>query len=253
MDKEQLITKIREYHQFFIDMATGKHVGDKFYETYEEKRSELLQLDQSILSAIPPWIYQNKYGSSFRTYIKGISNHYQERRNFINKSFSDLYDFIERGANSPISISFEEMNNSIKNDYIDLLWKKIYSRKAFDKEGAITACKTMIETSLKHLLDEANIGYSAKDSINDLYEKVSHNYDLDPKKQKQMEFRKLCSGYITIINSISAIRNLYGDAHGKSSRSIFYLQQNYIDLVINMTGTVVTFLLSLSNKKVESN
>ena len=125
MDKEQLITKIREYHQCFVDMATGKQMGNKFYEIYEEKRSELLLLDQSILSAIPNWIYENKYGSNFWTFIKSVSPHYQERRDFINKSFTDLYDFIEKGANHPISLSIDEINSSIKNEYVDLLWKKI--------------------------------------------------------------------------------------------------------------------------------
>ena len=129
MDKEKLITKIREYHQVLIDLATGKKT-DPFYERYEEVRKELLQLDQSIVTAIPSWIYDNRYGSNFWTFIKSVSPQYQPRRDFINKSFSDLYDFIEKGANQPVSLSINEINTAVKNEYVDLLWKKIYSRKS---------------------------------------------------------------------------------------------------------------------------
>ncbi len=120
MEKEQLITKIREHHQFFIDMATGKKMDD-IYEKYEKRRTDLLQLDQSISTAIPKWIYENRYGSDFWSFIKGISPHYQARRDFINKSFSDLYDFIDKGANHPVSVSIEEVNLAVKNEYVDLL------------------------------------------------------------------------------------------------------------------------------------
>lgn len=249
MNKEQLITKIRECHQAFIDISTGKNMGNKFYETYEKNRTEILQLDQSILSAIPNWIYENRYGSNFWTFIKDVSSNYQGRRDFINKSFSDLYDFIEKGANHPVSLSVNEINFAVKNEYVDLIWKKIYSRKSFDKDGAITACKTLIETTLKHLLDEKTIEYSSKDDIKDLYKKVSKNYGLEPSKQKSAEFTQLCSGYISVVDSISTIRNKYGDAHGKSKQVVFDLKQNYIDVVVNMTGSIVTFLLSLSIKK----
>ena len=120
MNKDQLITKIRDHHQFLIDMATGKQM-ENIYEKYEERRNDLLQLDQSILSAIPSWIYENRYGSNFWTYIKKVSPHYQPRRDFINKSFADLYDFIEKGTNHPVSLSIDEINLAIKNEYVDLL------------------------------------------------------------------------------------------------------------------------------------
>lgn len=249
MEKEQLITKIRECHTVFIDLATGKNMGNKFYETYEEKRTELLQLDSSILTAIPKWIYDNRYGSNFWTFIKGISPNYQGRRNFINKSFSDLYDFIEKGADQPVSLSLDEINSAIKNEYVDLLWKKIYSRKSFDKDGAITACKTLLETVLKYLLDNKNIEYSSKDDIIDLYKKVNKSYGLEPNKQKSAEFNQLFTGCMSVINGIAAIRNKYGDAHGKSKQTAFELKQNYIDVVINMTGSIATFLLSISKAK----
>lgn len=245
MEKEELINKIHQHHQKLIDLATGKFTGNDFYETYEKVRTDLIQIDQSISMAIPKWIYENRYGSNFWNFIKEVSSNYQGRRDFINKTFSDLYDFIEKGANQPISISLEEINLSIKNEYIDLLWKKIYSRRTFDKEGALTACKTLVETALKHLLDKREITHSTKDDIKFLYKKASDAYELKPNGQDSDGFTKLCSGYISIIDGIAIIRNRYGDAHGKSGNGQTELEQHHIDLVINMTGSIVTFLLSL--------
>jgi hypothetical protein len=246
MDKNQLITKVREIHQSLIGLATGK-ITENFYEKYERVRAELLQLDQGILSAIPRWIYENKYGSNFWQYVKRISPHYQPRRDFINESFDDLYNFIEKGADQPISLSLDQINRAIKNEYIDLLWKKIYSRKSFDRDGAVTACKTLIETTLKHLLDSKNVEYSSRDDMGSLYKKVSKNYGLEPDKKKHQEFHKLCVGCITVVSGISEIRNKYGDAHGKGDQQkVSELTQNYVDVMVNMTGSIVTFLLSFS-------
>lgn len=251
MDKDKLISEIREHHQKLIALATGKST-DKFYETYEKVRADLIQSDQSIATAIPKWIYENRYGSNFWAFMKEVSSSYQGRRNFINSSFSDLYDFIEKGANQPVSISLEEINLAVKNDYIDLLWKKIYSRRTFDKEGALTACKTMVETALKHLLDEKEINHTTRDDIKDLYKKVANAYGLKPSEQGSEGFTKLCSGYISIIDGITEIRNKYGDAHGKSDKVQDVLEQYHIDLVINTTGAIVTFLLSLTKNKPEN-
>ncbi|MCA9359038.1 abortive infection family protein, partial [Candidatus Kaiserbacteria bacterium] len=66
-----------------------------------------------------------------------------------------------------------------------------------------------------------------------------------PGKQKAEGFTQLCSGYISIIDGISAIRNKYGDAHGKG---VFdsELSQFHVDFVINLTGSIAVFLLQLS-------
>ncbi len=58
MDKDKLISEIHEHHQRLIDLATGK-VTDNFYETYEKTRTDLIQVDQSIATAIPRWIYEH--------------------------------------------------------------------------------------------------------------------------------------------------------------------------------------------------
>lgn len=245
MDKGELISKVREFHKLVIDFATGKTMED-IYGTYEKARSEFLQLDQSISPAIPRWIYEKRYGSNFWSFIKSVSPTYSGRRNFIDESFADLYDYIEKGANQPITLSLEQINAAIRNDHVDLLWKKIHSRKSFDKDGAVTACKTLIETVLKYLLDEKGILHSNNDDIKDLYKKVSSVYDLEPISQKSEGFTKVCSGYISIIDGVATIRNKYGDAHGKSASIEIELPENFVDLVINVTGSITTFLLSLS-------
>lgn len=245
MEKEQLITQVRKNHQLIIDLATGKSTST-FYEEYEGARRELLELDPGILTAVPKWIYENRYGSEFWPFIKKISPKYQGRRDFINKSFAEIYDFIEKGSDQPISLSIAEANLAIENDYVDLLWKKIYSRRSYDKEGAVTACKTLIETVLKHLLDAQDIEHSSRDDIKDLYKKVSRVYGLEPGEQKSEDFTKLCSGYISIIEGIAAIRNKYSDAHGKSDKLTTELEQYHVDFVINSTGAISTFLLSLA-------
>jgi len=250
MDSVRLISEIREHHKKLIDLATGK-VTDNFYETYEKARTDLIQTDQSISTAIPKWIYENRYGSNFWTFISRVSPNYKGRRDFIDRTFSDLYEFVEKGANQPVSISLEEINLAIKNEYIDFLWKKIHSRRTFDKDGALTACRTLVESALKHLLDEKEIIHTTKDDIKDLYKKASDAYGLRPSEQGSEGFTNLYSGCISIIDGIAKIRNKYGDAHGKSGDVQDELEQYHVDFVVNITGSMVTFLLSLTKESPE--
>lgn len=97
-------------------------------------------------------------------------------------------------------------------------------------------------------MDEKEIVHSAKDDIKDLYKKVAQSYNLEPNKQSNERFTRLCSGYISIVDGIATIRNKYGDAHGKSVTSENELEQYHVDFVINITGSLVTFLLSLTNR-----
>ena len=76
-----------------------------FYETYENVRASLIQTDQSISTAIPKWIYENRYGRNFWGFIKGVSPNYQGRRDFIDMTFQICTTLLKRGS-QPARINF---------------------------------------------------------------------------------------------------------------------------------------------------
>jgi len=64
------------------------------------------------------------------------------------------------------------VSGSLENKNIENLWRKIQSRGTNDSEGVITASRTMLETTLKYILDKLNEPYANENTLPQLYKKV---------------------------------------------------------------------------------
>ena len=91
----------------------------------------------------------------FWNFIKGRFSTYQERREFLWGEFAPVLNYLEKKTTSPLeeSIFFDEA-------HIHSQWQKALERKKIEPEGAITAARTLIESILKHILDEQDIGHN---------------------------------------------------------------------------------------------
>lgn len=236
---EHLKNVVKSFETTCIDYATGKDVD---YEVYESSRNAVLA-EPLLQPKVPQWVVENRYGSQFWGFIKSVSGHYQPRREFIWNSMGGLIKYIEKGGSQPISLSFEEIMMSVTNDKIETVWSKIQLRKETDPEGAITAARTLLETTLKHILDTIGEPYESKDDLTDLYKKVSKKFNLSPEGHNEQIFKQILSGCMTVVGGLATIRNAYGDAHGKGTKNISP-EPRHADLAINLSGSVCTFLLA---------
>lgn len=248
-NNNELVATIREFEKHCIDMATGTTIQ---YETYENSRNNLMS-DASIKSAIPDWIVENRYGSQYWKFIKNKYAHYEERRIFLRTSFDDLVSYVESNGSHPISVSVQEIVESIKEDNLESIWRKINIRKDTDIDGAITAARTMVETTLKYILDQENETYTNKDDLNDLYKKVAKLLNLSPAGHNEQLFKKILGGVTTVVQGFGDMRNSYGDAHGKGKIN-YRADSRHAILTINLAGSMCTFLLQtyLENKQLLS-
>ena len=237
-DKDQTLENIRAFQTICIDMATGTHIP---YETYEDARNTLMA-DLTIKSAIPDWIVTHRYGSHYWRFIKAKYEHYEERRIFLRTSFDELVEYVEGNGSHPISVSVQDALAAIQDDKLEDIWRKINLRKDTDIDGAITAARTMVETTLKYILDQENETYTNKDDLNDLYKKVATILNLSPGGHSEQLFRRILSGVTSIVQGFGEMRNSYGDAHGKG-KSSYKAEMRHATLTINLAGTMCTFLL----------
>lgn len=246
-EQERVKEVVKKFENVCIDFATGRNkVG---FEEYESARNNLLS-EPTIKAVLPDWILHNRYGSQFWQLMKGVSGHYQPRREFIWSWMAGIYDFLDSGNSQPVAISFKDVKSAIKGHDLEYLWRKIHSRRDQDPEGAITASKTMLETTLKYILDELGETYKDSDDLPDLYKQVSKKLKLSPAEQQEQMFKQILQGMTTVICGYSAIRNKLGDAHGHGIR---YLppEKRHVDLAINLSGSMCTFLIETFEKNRE--
>jgi HEPN domain-containing protein len=247
-EKERLLTIITAFEKKALGVATN--FNDSSYEDYESSRVGLLS-EPLLHSFIPEWVIKNRYGSQFRSFMKDVSDSYAPRRKFIWDSMHDLRKYVEDGAAQPVSLSFVEVKEAIKTSSLESLWRKIHARREEDPEGAITAARTMLESTLKYVLDELSEAYLDKDELPDLYKKVSQRLNLSPGGHNEQIFKQILQGVSSVVFGFSSLRNKYGDAHGKG-KAYVGPDRRHSDLVVNLSGSICIFLVETLSNHLES-
>ena len=85
-----------------------------------------------------------------------------------------------------------------------------------DYDGAITNCRSLLETIFKYILDKESIEYKETASMQELFKTVSNVLKMDSTKYEDISLKKIISGLFSIVQGINEIRNKIADAHGKS-------------------------------------
>ncbi len=237
-ESERLLEVITSFRDLCIGFATGKTTS---FEDYEQSRDRILS-EPTLHGSIPVWIIENRYGSQYWSFISSKFATYQGRRNFLLPSFDGLIDLVKTGSFQSVELSFRETLMKVDFDNIESLWRKIHSRRESDPEGVITASKTMLESTLKHILDHFCEAYSEKEDLPELYKKVSKKLNLSPENHTEQIFKQILQGVSSVVIGFSSIRNKYGDAHGKGKNYVGP-DKRHADLVVNLSGTICIFLM----------
>lgn len=240
MDKELEIYKDDlekgEYlKNIMIARATNEESNE---EHYKELRRYFINYKKDI---VPDIVRQNRDFNQFWEFIKYKYSHYDERRRYIHGEFNDFLEKLEE----EIMPNSEDVKNAMKNMDSALIlaeWNKALDRKKDDPEGAITISKSLLESVLKHILDDLDIRYTTKEDLPQLYKKVSKQLNLYPEQHEEESFKKILGSCANIINELSNIRNGVGDAHGKG-RKVYRPSERHAELVVNLSGTMALFLI----------
>jgi len=235
-----LLNAIQDMRDVCINMATG---GKDFrYEKYEDQRAILMSFPE-LKAIIPDWLITHRFGSGYWSFIKKYASNYADRRTFLRDEFDDLTDWIKSGGDRPTASLLVESVEKIDSAQLMAIWTKIIERSKNDPEGAITACKSLLEATIKKILDSKKITYD-KEDLPDLYALLKKELNMDPAVYDDQKIKRLFSGIISVIESVSSLRNDFGDAHGKSEAdpvpAIYH-----VDLTINLSATLCAFLINV--------
>jgi Abortive infection C-terminus len=108
--------------------------------------------------------------------------------------------------------------------------------------GAITASRSTIESVCKHICGERSVAYSDSDTLPVLFKKTVRALSLSPDQQGNAAVRQTLQGAVTVVDGLAAVRNSFGDAHGKG-KGVPGTPEAYGALAVNMATGVTRLLL----------
>jgi len=215
-----------------ISRSTGGTFDDNFYKL---ARSRLIG-NKTIERLIPCFVKTSHDVQQFWSFIKTKFERYEERRQYMWNEFSPLLQHSEQSNTAPIDtvIVFDEA-------HIHAQWQKAIDRKVSDPEGAITMARTLLESILKHILNEQKIVYGDNLELSELYKEVAKSLNLAPEQHQEQIFKQILGGANGIVSGLGAMRNKLGDAHG-TVKSAIKPKERHSELAVNLSGSMAIFL-----------
>jgi hypothetical protein len=135
--------------------------------------------------------------------------------------------------------SIEELgNDNVKAD-----WSKCIERGTKDTDGAITAAKTLLESTCKQILQGRKITYDNNTKLPVLYGLVKKSLELDPAAAADSALQTIVQGTGAVVSGLGALRNALGDGHGKGPGSP-KPPHRHARLACALAGAMAAFLLA---------
>jgi len=227
------------------------HATQDSYPTgdYEELRNELLA-NEEVSPLAPEFVVKCRTLSHFWQFIKNRFGTYAERREFLWDSFAPLLNYLEQKKTTPSDVVVEAALASAGSSFISSEWKKCLDRRAVDPEAAITSARSLLETVLKHILDETSTAWGRSDDLPSLYKKAAKALNLAPEQHSEEVFRQILGGMTTVVNGFAGLRNRYGDSHGKEKRYVRPAER-HAKFAVGLAGVLAAFLLETLEARTE--
>ncbi len=208
---------------------------------YQKLRRRLMN-DRRSKDRVPTFVRTCRDAAQFWAYIKTRWAHYAERRAEIYDAFAPLLNELEGGDVRPPDQTTTEALSVLDADHVVEAWEKALQRRASDAEGAITAARTLLETTCKLILDDLKVEYS-DDDLPKLYGKVARALRLAPSDHTEEAFKQILGGCWSVVNGLGTLRNRLSDSHGKGAMPVRPAPR-HAELAVNLAGAMASFLVA---------
>lgn len=121
-------------------------------------------------------------------------------------------------------------------------WMTAASRIPSSPAAAITAARTMLESTCKTILTELRESPDSSGELGKLYKQVRVKLGVDPKLGATQAVHKMVSGLTQIVDGLSGLSNSAGDRHGLSGGAQI-TELSFASLAVHAAGTVCVFLV----------
>jgi hypothetical protein len=208
---------------------------------YIELREAFVR-DPVLKPLLPDFVRNCRDLDHFWPYIKGVSGHWEPRRQHVRDAMTPLFDHVEGVHRAPVDAVASDVLQSFDPQGVHSVWEKALARRHTDPEGAITSARTLLETVLKRILDDTQTAYDDKDDLPALNRAVATKLNIAPSQHSEDAFKRILGGATSVIEGLGSLRNKIGDAHGQGGRPV-KPSARHAQLAVNMAGTLATFII----------
>jgi hypothetical protein len=244
--EQSLLEKVQRLQDSLVAFSTGGQF-DGSDSVYQRLRRELLER-ADIRDKVPDFVRRHRDLGQFWQFIKFKLGKYAERREFIWDSFRPLIDYLEALDRSPGVQPIGKTLEAFDPDTVHAAWQKALDRRVADPEGAITAARTLLESVCKHILDDGGIEYPDDADLPKLWAMCAETLNLAPHQHQEKLFKAILGNCQSVVNSLGALRNKIGDAHGSGRRPV-KPKPRHAELAVNLAGTMAAFLVATFKEK----
>ncbi len=229
--EESLSDKVKRLQDILIARATGGGADD---EEYRSLRQELLT-NSIVGKIIPSFVRSCRDLGQFWSHVKPMFPTYADRRSYLWSEFQQVSEAAEKKA-----VIVEDVDGTLSklsSENVQELWKRALERRMTDPASAITLARTLIESVLKHVLDDAHVIYNDDEKLPKLYGLVAAKLNLAPSQHTEEAFKQILGGCASVIQGLGVIRSRIGDSHGQG-RKQFRPAQRHAGLAVNLAGSM---------------
>jgi hypothetical protein len=170
------------------------------------------------------------------------SGSWQLRRNAAHELIDPVLDALHGQAESPVDQLVTGAATRLDADSVRDAWIRALERRATEPEGAITMARTLLESTLKTILEDRELDYREADDLPALYKAVSGELGLAPGHYSEQAFKQILGGCHSVVVGLGSLRNKVGDAHG-TGRKTYRPAERHAALAVNLAGSMALFLI----------
>jgi hypothetical protein len=167
---------------------------------------------------------------------------WQLRRNAAHELIDPVLEALHEHGQSPVDQLVTGATVRLDAESVRDAWTRALERRTTHPEGAITMARTLLESTLKTILDDRGVAYKDSDDLPALYRAVSGELGLAPGTYSEKAFNQILGGCHSVVIGLGSLRNKVGDAHG-SGRKSYRPAPRHAALAVNLAGSMSLFLI----------
>lgn len=197
--------------------------------------SRWMMMQQLITTAIEKekldWLFTHMYTAIPYDDIR-VSGKPEDRKRFaVSRITNDLntkleYDGVKiEVTKKGVHVKYDRESKTIRIEDIEMIDKEWFNRMSLKinddlnsgrYDDAILKSRTLLEKVMLELLKKKDIEKDYKGNIQDMYNDVRIQYDLDGNEETPRPVTNISKAMATVVSNIAHIRNEYTDAHART-------------------------------------
>lgn len=158
-------------------------------------------------------------------------------------SGSPIYTVNAAAIGSPADAAISDTLAKFEPEQVHARWTAAMDRRSDDPAGAITLARTLLEDVCRWLLHDLEVPAADQDDLPSLYRKLSKALKLAPDDHSEQVFKQILGNCQSVVESLGALRNKLGDAHGTGPKRARPAAR-HAELAVNLAGSMATFLVA---------